>query len=120
MGEAWVDSNLAFDALADPVRRDILTTLAAHSECSAGDLAQKISSVGRTAVSNHLRVLRAAGLVNERRAGRFRYYSVDPSGPAKDVLSFLQVLCQTGLQDAKSAAEHPRPEHRKESPRTTG
>ena len=41
----------AFDALADPVRREILAVLAACDECSAGALAEQIISVGRTAVS---------------------------------------------------------------------
>lgn len=81
--------DLAFDALADPVRREILAVLAESDECSAGVLADRITSVGRTAVSSHLRVLRIAGLVTERRAGRYRFYAVNTSGTVRDVLSLL-------------------------------
>ena len=84
----------AFDALADPVRREILGVLAERSECSAGEVSDAIDRVGRTAVSSHLQVLRAAGLIAERRTGRFRYYSVDPTGPAQDVIQLLQCLFQ--------------------------
>ncbi len=97
-------ADLAFDALADPVRRQILSVLAETEECSVGDLADRIDSVGRTSVSSHLRVLRGAGLVNERRAGRYRYYSVDRNGAAQDVLALLQSLFQDSLRETKQAA----------------
>ncbi|MEJ3654592.1 metalloregulator ArsR/SmtB family transcription factor [Actinomycetes bacterium KLBMP 9759] len=97
--------DLAFDALADPVRREILGVLAEREECSAGELSNAIHRVGRTAVSSHLRVLRTAGLIAERRTGRFRYYSVDPTGPAQDVIQLLQELFQGSLDAAKVAAE---------------
>lgn len=98
-------SDLAFDALADPVRREILAVLAERDECSAGELSAAISRVGRTAVSSHLRVLRTAGLISERRTGRFRYYSVDPTGPARDVIRLLQELFTGALDDVKATAE---------------
>ncbi|MCW2720160.1 helix-turn-helix transcriptional regulator [Pseudonocardia sp.] len=98
-------ADLAFDALADPVRREILAVLAAREECSAGELSGAIQRVGRTAVSSHLRVLRTAGLIAERRTGRFRYYSVDPTGPAQDVIRLLQELFQGSLEAAKVVAE---------------
>ena len=97
-------AGLAFDALADPVRREILAILAEHEECSVSELAERIDSVGRTGVSSHLRVLRAAGLVSERREGRFRYYSVDQTGPARDVIEMLHSLFQGALVDASRAA----------------
>jgi ArsR family transcriptional regulator, arsenate/arsenite/antimonite-responsive transcriptional repressor len=100
-----VAADLAFDALADPVRREILAVLAEREECSAGELAEHIRRVGRTAVSSHLRVLRTAGLIAERRTGRFRYYSVNPGGPAQEVIRLLQGLFQGSLDDAKAAAE---------------
>lgn len=96
--------NLAFEAIADPTRRTILGLLSAHDECSASDIAASIDSVGRTAVSSHLRVLRAAGLVSERREGRFRYYSLNP-GPAEEVLLFLVGLYRSSLTELKHAAE---------------
>lgn len=98
-------SDLAFDALADPVRREILSVLSRHDECSAGELSQAVSRVGRTAVSSHLRVLRVAGLVTERRTGRFRMYSVDPTGPAQEVIQLLQELFQGSLDEARAAVE---------------
>jgi ArsR family transcriptional regulator, arsenate/arsenite/antimonite-responsive transcriptional repressor len=98
-----VASDLAFDALADPVRREILAVLAANDECSAGALAEQITSVGRTAVSSHLRVLKVAGLVTERRAGRFRYYAVGPSGSARDVLELLHLVFRSGLRSVNEA-----------------
>lgn len=98
--------DLAFDALADPVRREILAILAERDECSAGDLAARITSVGRTAVSTHLRILRIAGLITERRAGRFRYYAIDPSGSVRDVLALLDRVFRSGLRSvAESVAE---------------
>ncbi|MFC4946145.1 ArsR/SmtB family transcription factor [Pseudonocardia sp. GCM10023141] len=97
--------DLAFDALADPVRREILGVLAEREECSAGELSDAIQRVGRTAVSSHLRVLRTAGLIAERRTGRFRYYSVDATGPAQDVIKLLQELFQSSLAEVQAAAE---------------
>lgn len=97
-------AELAFDALADPVRRQILGVLAERDECSVGELAERIDSIGRTGVSSHLRVLRAAGLVTERKAGRFRYYSVDATGPARDVIAVLHSLFQGALADAGRVA----------------
>ncbi len=96
-------ADLAFDALADPVRRQILGILAELDECSVGELADRVDSVGRTSVSNHLRVLRAAGLVCERKDWRFRYYSVDPTGAAQDVLTLLNGLFQDSLKQTKNA-----------------
>jgi len=103
--------DLAFDALADPVRREILAVLAEDEECSAGALAERITSVGRTAVSSHLRVLKVAGLVNERRVGRFRYYSVDPSGSARDVLALLHQVFRGGLDGVEHAVPEVGPVH---------
>ncbi len=59
----------AFDALSDPTRREILRLLAENGEMTAGEVADSVSAVGRTAVSSHLRILRQAGLVVERREG---------------------------------------------------
>lgn len=100
-----MDVDHAFDALADPVRREILALLADHEECSAGELSERVSRVGRTAVSSHLRKLLTAGLITERRTGRFRYYSLNPNGTARDVLALLQTLFQDSLAEAKQTAE---------------
>ena len=68
-------SSHVFGAIADPIRRGILDVLRA-GERSAGDIADRFP-VSRPAVSRHLRVLRRAGLVRERRHLRARLYSVD-------------------------------------------
>lgn len=69
----------AFDAIADPVRREILRLLAAHAECSVSQLAESIDTVGRTGVSTHLRVLRTAGLVTEAPQTVCRPVRVEPA-----------------------------------------
>jgi DNA-binding transcriptional ArsR family regulator len=100
-----MSTHLAFDALADVVRRSILQVIAERGECSAGEIADSVARVGRTTVSSHLRVLRTSGVVTERRAGRHRYYSLDPEGPARAALEFLQGLLQSSLRELKSDAE---------------
>ena len=69
-----------FRALADPTRRAIFERLA-RREMSVSDLRAGFS-VSQPAISQHLAALRGAGLVTERREGRFAYYRVDPKGLA--------------------------------------
>lgn len=65
-----------FAALASPARREVLRLLL-DGPRTAGDLAAHFD-MRRPSVSEHLRVLREAGLVSERRAGRERRYQLDP------------------------------------------
>ena len=65
-----------FRALADPSRRQILDRLVA-SDASVNELAEGFTT-SRPAISRHLRVLREATLVVERREGRRRIYSLNP------------------------------------------
>ncbi len=65
-----------FDALADPVRRAILEELQRHPR-SAGEIARRFP-ISRPAVSRHLRILRAAGLVSVTRQGRQQIYRLEP------------------------------------------
>lgn len=67
-------------ALADPTRRAIFELLAEHP-CSVSRLAGRVP-VSRPAVSQHLKVLKDAGLVTDTRAGKQRIYRVDPDGLA--------------------------------------
>ncbi|MER9327486.1 metalloregulator ArsR/SmtB family transcription factor [Mesorhizobium sp. M0488] len=67
-----------FRALADPTRRAVFERLAT-SEMSVSELRSGMT-VSQPAVSQHLAVLRGAGLVTERRAGRNAYYRADPRG----------------------------------------
>lgn len=94
----------AFEALSDPTRRRILHVLSEGKETSAGAIADAIEEIGRTAVSSHLRVLRNADLVIERKQGRFRYYSLHPEGPVQDALTFLQSILAQGVAHADSGA----------------
>ena len=67
-----------FGALADPTRRAIFESLASEPS-PVGQLARELP-VSRPAVSQHLKVLRDAGLVTDRREGNRRIYRVDPAG----------------------------------------
>jgi DNA-binding transcriptional ArsR family regulator len=68
------------NALGDPTRRTIFERLR-RGPLSVGDLAAGLP-VSRPAVSQHLRVLKEAGLVSERRDGTRRLYRVEPNGVA--------------------------------------
>ena len=68
----------AFTALGDPTRRAILESLADQPR-AVGELARELP-VSRPAVSQHLKVLKGAGLVIDRPAGTRRIYAVDPAG----------------------------------------
>src|ERR1700760_4609027 len=67
-----------FRALADPTRRAVFEKLAT-SELSVSELTARFS-VSQPAISQHLAALREAGLVAERREGRFVYYRAEPDG----------------------------------------
>ena len=77
----------ALKAIAEPRRRAILT-LVRDGELSAGEIASHFD-VTRPAVSQHLNVLKEAGLVSERRNGNRRLYRIRPEGLAelRDVLA---------------------------------
>jgi DNA-binding transcriptional ArsR family regulator len=74
-------NGLVLDALGDPTRREIFESLKAGPR-SVGDLADRLP-VSRPAVSQHLRVLKDAGLVSDRKEGTRRLYRVDPGGLAE-------------------------------------
>lgn len=91
-----------FEAIAQPKRREILRLLA-DRELSAGSVASHFA-VTQPAVSQHLRVLKDAGLISERRVGTRRLYSVRPDG-LSDLQSFLAEVMPTRLKRLKHAAE---------------
>jgi len=68
----------SFSALGDPTRREIFERVAERPR-AVGDLARGLP-VSRPAVSQHLKVLKEAGLVREVAAGTRRIYSIDPRG----------------------------------------
>ena len=91
-----------FDALADDRRREVLAVLA-DGELPAGAVAERFD-LTRQAVSHHLQQLRAAGLVNERREGARRLYSVRPEGLA-EVLAFVDRFWYSRLGRLRRAVE---------------
>ena len=72
------NANLACAALSDPTRRGVFERLQS-GESSVGDLARGLP-VSRAAVSQHLKVLKEAGLVVDRAEGTRRVYRIDPHG----------------------------------------
>ena len=92
----------ALQALAEPRRRQILT-LIRDRELPAGVIAARFS-VTRPAISQHLAVLRSAGLVTERRDGARRLYRARPEGAA-EVRRWLEDFWDEGLARLRTAAE---------------
>lgn len=93
-------------ALAEPHRRQILEILR-MGERSSGDLASLFPDVSRPAVSQHLRVLEEAGLVQVRRSGVRRFYSLDPDG-FDELRSFLEEFWVDRLAVLKEVVEKDR------------
>jgi DNA-binding transcriptional ArsR family regulator len=92
-------------AIADPTRRRVLE-LVRDRELPAGAIAGEFS-ISRPAVSRHLRVLREAGLVHERRDGRRRLYRADPS-PLEELSAWLDGYWSSRLAALKALAEEDR------------
>jgi DNA-binding transcriptional ArsR family regulator len=92
----------AMDALGDPTRRAIFERLR-RGPRSVGELAEGLP-VSRPAVSQHLRVLKEAGLATERREGTRRIYSLDPGG-LLELRAYFDQFWDQMLADFKTAAE---------------
>ena len=92
----------ALRALAEPRRRAILR-LVSDEEMAAGQIAAAFD-VTRTAVSQHLTVLRKAGLVTERRDGTRRLYRARPAGLA-GLQRFLDDMWASSLDTARRLVE---------------
>ncbi len=92
----------ALKAIAEPRRRTILT-LVRDTELSAGEIAEHFE-ISRPAVSQHLTVLKEAGLVDERRNGTRRLYRARPAGLA-DLKAFLEGFWDERLEALKREAE---------------
>jgi DNA-binding transcriptional ArsR family regulator len=89
-------------AIAEPRRRKILQ-LVGSRELSAGEIASRFD-VTRPAISQHLTVLKRAGLVCERREGTRRLYRARPDGLI-ELRGFLDDFWSEGLDRLKAAAE---------------
>jgi DNA-binding transcriptional ArsR family regulator len=103
-GDGW-------DALGDRTRRAIIECLAERPQ-AVGELAATLP-VSRPAVSQHLKVLKEAGLVAERATGTRRIYRLNPAGVAalRDQLDVFWNRALTGYQDVadEPAAGHDQP-----------
>ena len=93
-----------FAALGDPTRREIFERLAGGPR-SVGELAAELP-VSRPAVSQHLKVLKGAGLVSDRAEGTRRLYRVDPGGVA-EMRDYFDQLWNQALIAFKAAVEGP-------------
>ena len=89
-------------ALGDPTRRAIFERLAERPQ-AVGELASELP-VSRPAVSQHLKVLKDAGLVVDRPAGNRRIYQIDPQGVAA-LRAYLDQFWNRALTAYKAAAE---------------
>jgi DNA-binding transcriptional ArsR family regulator len=93
---------IRLEALGDPTRRTIFERLVG-GERSVGELAHGLP-VSRPAVSQHLKVLKTAGLVAERRDGTRRLYRVEPDGVA-ELKAYFDEFWSQALAAFKAAAE---------------
>jgi DNA-binding transcriptional ArsR family regulator len=94
-------------ALGDPTRRVIFERLAARPR-AVGELASELP-VSRPAVSQHLKVLKDAGLVTDRQAGTRRIYQLDPDGVGA-LRAYLDGFWNQALAAFKEVAEERREE----------
>src|SRR5687768_1883736 len=106
--------DIVLRAIAEPRRRAILS-LIASTELPAGQIAEHFE-VTRSAVSQHLRILKEAGLVIERRDGTRRLYRASQATLAK-LRVFVEHFWQSGFNLAREAAEDA--ERKKNNPMTS-
>src|SRR5215207_6211707 len=90
-------------ALGDPTRREIFERIAARPQ-AVGELAKGLP-VSPPAVSQHLKVLKDAGLVIDRPAGTRRIYEIDPAGIG-ELRAYLDRFWNTALTRFKDVVEH--------------
>jgi DNA-binding transcriptional ArsR family regulator len=95
--------DVALKAIADPKRREILR-LVWSDELPATDIASHFGDVTRSAISQHLGVLRQANLICERRDGTRRLYLANVDEMAR-LRAFLDQYWSGGLDRLKTAAE---------------
>jgi DNA-binding transcriptional ArsR family regulator len=94
--------DVVLQAIVEPRRREILMLIRAD-ELAAGEIAMHFD-VTRPAISQHLQVLMAAGLVSMRKEGTRRLYQARPEGLA-DLRAFLESFWDDRLLRLKQAAE---------------
>ena len=84
-----------FQAISDPTRRQILQELK-DGELAAGEIVARFSISG-PAISRHLSILEAAGLVSDRREGNRILYRLEPEALASTLGDFLSAVCPTQI-----------------------
>ena len=94
---------VVLDAVSEPKRREILRLVRVR-ELPAGEIAARFPDVSRPTVSEHLRILRQAGLLVERRVGTKRLYRTRAEGFA-EVRAFLDEFWDVKLEGLKQEAE---------------
>ncbi|HVA06583.1 MAG TPA: metalloregulator ArsR/SmtB family transcription factor [Acidimicrobiales bacterium] len=103
-----ITNELVFSALADPTRRAIFECLSGHP-AAVGEIAALLP-VSRPAVSQHLKVLKEAGLVAARPEGNRRIYQLDPAGIA-ELRSYLDRFWDCALTSFKTVVEQKEEHH---------
>lgn len=95
-----------FNAIAEPRRREIVAILASGSPRSVNELVGALE-LAQSAVSKHLAVLRAVGLVSVQKQGKQRVYSLNPSElkPVHDWVRSFEELWKNQLDRVKARAE---------------
>lgn len=95
------------DAIAEPTRRAIVERLA-DGPAAVSDLARDMP-ITRSAVSQHLQILKSVGLVNDRAVGTRRVYAVDPDALAM-IRAYFDAFWTRSLAAFQAAAELPQEE----------
>lgn len=99
------NASALIDAIAEPTRRAIMERLVA-APAAVSDLARDMP-ITRSAVSQHLQVLKSVGLVTDRAVGTRRVYTVDPDALAV-IRSYFDAFWTRSLTAFRDAAqEHP-------------
>src|SRR5215813_699675 len=92
--------------LGDPTRRKVFEQIAEAGELTVGALTRK-NDVSQPAISQHVRALKEAGLLGERREGRLIHYRCEPRGlaPLVDWLGFYAVFWRERFANLKAVLE---------------
>lgn len=87
----------AFKALADPTRRKILDLLK-ENDLTAGDIAAEFS-ISKPSISQHLKILKTAGLIEDEKDGQYIYYHLNTT-VFQELISWAMSFTQGGNTDA--------------------
>jgi DNA-binding transcriptional ArsR family regulator len=101
------NAGVLLEAIGEPTRRALFERLAVRS-CAVSELAAELP-VTASAVSQHLKILKAAGLVTDRAVGTRRIYSVDPAALAV-IRQYFDSFWTASMSSFRAAAEQPEQE----------